>query len=56
LSAYEQLIDFYLKLQEGYHCLPSQIDEQQIDIIIDELIVLAKKDEAENTLYIDEII
>jgi len=49
-------LDLYLKLQENYSCLPSQIDEQYVDIIIDQLNLMIKKDIQENTRYIDEII
>ena len=45
-----------MKLQENYSCLPSDIDEQFVDIIIDQLNIMIKKENQENTSYIDEII
>ena len=35
--------------------LPSDIDEQEVSIIIDEINVMTKKEEQENTSYIDDI-
>ena len=35
--------------------LPSEIDEQEVSIIIDELNVMTKKSEEENKVYIDDI-
>lgn len=45
-----------MKLQENYSCLPSDIDKQEVSIIIDELNVISKKQQQEKTVYIDEII
>lgn len=36
--------------------LPSEIDEQDVSIIIDEINIMTKKEEQENTCYIDDII
>ena len=46
----------YLKMQENYSCLPSDIDEQFVEIIIDQLNLMIKKENQEQTCYIDEII
>ena len=46
----------YLKMQENYSCLPSDIDEQFVDVIIDQLNLMIKKENQENTRFIDEII
>ena len=45
-----------MKLQENYSCLPGEIDEQYVDIIIDQLNVMTKKQNQESTRFIDEII
>ena len=46
----------YLKMQENYSCLPLDIDNQFVDIIIDQLNLMIKKENQENTYFIDEII
>jgi len=46
----------YLKMQENYSCLPGDIDEQFVDVIIDQLNLMIKKENQENTRFIDEII
>lgn len=46
----------YLKMQENFSCLPSDIDNQFVDIIIDQLNLMIKKENQENTRFIDEII
>ena len=46
----------YLKMQENYSCLPGDIDEQFVEIIIDQLNLMIKKENQENTRFIDEII
>ena len=49
------MLDYYLKLQESYGWTPLQIDAQPLDVLLDEIVVFAKKQDAEEMVFIDEI-
>lgn len=48
------MLDYYLKLQESYGWTPREIDAQPLSLLIDEMVVCAKKQDTEEMEYIDE--
>ena len=56
LSPLEWLVNFYRQLQEAYHWTVREIDETEIEIIMLQIVVLDKIDNAPKRGFIEDIL
>lgn len=55
LSPYENLMSYYERLQSGYHWTVAEIDNTEIDVLLIQMAILAKRDSKQNTKFIDDV-
>ncbi len=56
LSPLESLLNYYLTLQSNYGWTVSQIDDTEINILLMQMVIMAKKDKKQTQTYIDDIL